>query len=87
MFYLVSYDLNAPGKDYSRLINAIQSYKAYCKVLKSQWIIWHNGDVKSVYNHLINFIDKTDRLLICEFNANYMGYLEPEIVNWLQKNL
>lgn len=87
MVYLVSYDLNAPGKDYSHLINAIKSYKGYCKVLKSQWIIWHNGDVNSVYGHLINFIDKTDRLLICEFNANHKGYLDTETVNWLQKNL
>lgn len=37
--YLVSYDLNAPDKDYQRLIDAIGRYDNVCRVLKSQWAI------------------------------------------------
>lgn len=33
--YLISYDLMAPNKDYSKLISAIKEYGTYAKVLES----------------------------------------------------
>ena len=47
--FLVSYDLNKQGQNYTNLINAIKTYDAYIKCLHSQWLISTNDNIDSVY--------------------------------------
>lgn len=35
MIYVINYDLNAPGQNYSRLISYLRSFSAYCNPHKS----------------------------------------------------
>lgn len=52
--FLVSYDLNKQGQNYTNLINAIKTYDAYIKCLHSQWLISTNDNIDSVYVYLSN---------------------------------
>ena len=40
--FLVSYDLNKQGQNYTNLINAIKTYDGYIECLRSQWLISTN---------------------------------------------
>ena len=82
--YLVSYDLNAPDKDYQRLIDAIGRYGNVCRVLKSQWAIQSNNSAEQIFNDLVRFIDGDDELFVCELNQNYAGRLSQEKIDWFQ---
>lgn len=87
-FYLISYDLNAPGQDYTKIIKKIKEIAdGYCKPLESTWIIGYNGTATDVYNILSKQIDKTDRLLIMEATKNYAGYLNQDVIDWMKKHI
>lgn len=85
MIYLVSYDLNTPGKDYQRLIDAICSYENPCRVLKSQWLIRSDKPAEQICKELLAFVDANDELLICEVNENRFGRLNTHTREQLQK--
>ena len=57
MLYMISYDLNKPGQNYSELYKAIKN----CGV----W--WHHLDstltTNEIYNKIIKNIDKNDTLV------------------------
>lgn len=84
MVYLVSYDLNNPGKDYQRLISAIERYNNPCRVLRSQWLIQSDKSATQIFNELIAFVDANDELFVCEITKNYAGRLTQEKIDWLQ---
>ena len=43
MSYLISYDLNSPGKNYAQLYAAIQKLGSWWHCLDSTWIVAHPG--------------------------------------------
>ena len=61
--YLVSYDLNTPGKDYSRLTNALVALGAI-KILYSEWVLRADYNAEQIRNHLQQFVDSNDMLLV-----------------------
>ena len=87
MVYLVSYDLNQPGQDYSRIIKAIAAQGAYIQVLKSAWLLRSSAQVLQVGDALKAHIDASDRLLVSEVTANHRGWLDQRCVEWLQQHL
>ena len=83
--YLVSYDLNQPGQDYDSLIAAIRSYNGYCQALKSQWFICSDKTAKQICEHLVQYIDENDWLIVCELSSNFRAWLSDEAVKWLEQ--
>ncbi|HVP38134.1 MAG TPA: hypothetical protein VMS93_03015 [Candidatus Saccharimonadales bacterium] len=64
MKYLISYDLNAPGKDYQRLFDALAALNAK-RVLFSQWVTNRvNATAVGLRDHIWTFMDANDRLLV-----------------------
>jgi hypothetical protein len=61
--YLISYDLDKPGQDYTDLINAIKKLGDY-KVLFSEWIVKTNYSAEQIHDYLRKFMDGNDRLLV-----------------------
>lgn len=84
--FLISYDLNKQGQDYTDLINAIKSYNGYISCLKSQWLIATNKSCDDVYNHLKTKIDKNDSLFIVQIVNPYQGWIKKEIIDWLEQS-
>lgn len=82
--YMINYDLNSPGQDYKDLINTIKGYGTYAKCLKSGWFVYTSETSTEVYNKLNPFLDTNDLIFISEVNANHMGYLNKDIVEWLK---
>lgn len=64
MLYMVSYDLRKPGQDYKSLIDELERLGGK-KVLKSEWALRQNNTSASdLRDHLRQFIDSNDRLLV-----------------------
>jgi len=64
MRYTVSYDLNAPGKDYKGLTDALKTLGA-SKLLYSEWILRHrNSSSTLIRDYLWQFMDANDRLFV-----------------------
>lgn len=61
--YLVSYDLDKPGQDYSKLTNELERLGAI-RILYSEWIMKNEADAVAIRDHLRGFIDANDMLLV-----------------------
>jgi hypothetical protein len=71
--YLISYDLDKPGKDYTGIINAIHGMGGV-KCLFSEWFVVTTLNAEQIYNKLAPFIDSNDRLLIVGLSGEAYWY-------------
>ncbi len=61
--YLIVYDLERRGEDYEPLLNALRNLGAL-HVLYSKWVLRTNYTAIQLRNHLQQFIDANDLLLV-----------------------
>ena len=89
MTYLVSYDLNNPGKNYDDLYKAIKntSNGTWCKPLSSVYIIESSLSAQSIYNALSPCLDRNDRILVIEVSSNSYWYLDKKVSDYLNQML
>lgn len=89
MTYLVSYDLNSPGKNYDDLYEAIKSASTgvWCKPLSSVYIIKSNLTAEAVYNRLKPCLDGNDCILVIEVARESYWCLNTKVSEYLQKML
>ena len=74
MTYLISYDLNSHGNDYTRFYKALSHLGAE-KILMSRWILKHpKDDIEGLRDYLWKFMDKKDRLLITTIDKSKFAY-------------
>ncbi len=66
--YLISYDLDKPGQDYGKLIDAIKKFTG-AKLLFSGWLVSTAWTSQQVYDYLAPFIDRNDRLFIVQLTG------------------
>lgn len=86
--FIITYDLNKPGQDYTDLIDAIKSYSAWCNIAKSVWCIITNDTAETTRNFLKKFLDQNDILFVSKVSAPAAWHGEPkEVSEWLIKHL
>lgn len=86
--YLISYDLNAPGKNYASLHAAIKELGAWWHFLDSTWIVSHPGPATAIRDRLKRELDSNDKLLVVHLSGEgaWVGF-KPEGSDWLKQNL
>lgn len=89
MTYLISYDLNSPGKNYDDLYEAIKnaSTGVWCKPLSSVYIIKSDYSTGTIYNRLKSCIDENDCILIIEVTKKSHWYLNTKVSEYLYQML
>ncbi|MDK2824541.1 MAG: hypothetical protein PWP71_2459 [Clostridia bacterium] len=86
--YIVTYDLNNPGKDYNELYETIKnSCSWYCHYLDSVWVIKSNLTAQQISDKLIPVIDKNDYLLVIEVINNKQGWLPKKAWDCLNNHI
>lgn len=80
MVYMISYDLNKPGQNYTDLYESIKksSNGTWCHFLDSTWLICSSLSASSILLKLSKYFDNNDRLMIFEVTQNYQGLLETD---------
>ena len=89
MVYLVTYDLNTPGKNYERLWDALKGYDYIRDTgLDSVWFVSTSRTAEQISNDLRAHIDASDRLFIVRvFQGMYDGWLYKDIWPWIVARL
>jgi hypothetical protein len=86
--YQINYDLNSPGQDYSKLQEAIKSLGPWAKPLKSCWLIDTPLRAKAISDHLRQFMDANDDLLVTSVGYDYAGFLKKDDVRaWISSRM
>jgi hypothetical protein len=87
---MITYDLNRPGQNYSRLYEEINKIARNDAIhpLKSVWFIVYPGTAKDIYTYLQSFIDKNDEMIVCQMTKDYSGWVKDEsVVDWLKARI
>jgi len=72
--YLISYDLDKPGQDYTDLIKAIEQIGGV-KTLFSEWfVVTQTMNAKTIFDRLSPFVDSNDRLLVLGLSGEAWWY-------------
>jgi hypothetical protein len=66
--YLVSYDLDRPDRDYSKFMHEIARIGGV-RILYAGWLVKCNISGVRLRDHLSNFIDADDRLVVLGLNG------------------
>ena len=65
--FLISYDLRAPGRDYTKLYEALKRLaNGYSRPLESVWLIRSARSASEIRDELGKYIDGNDGLLVIE---------------------
>lgn len=77
MVYFITYDLNATGKDYEGVYEAIKNASEYwCHYWDSSWLIKSNLETAdAVFAKIKPHLDTNDRCLVIEVKNNKQGWL------------
>lgn len=88
MIYLVTYNLNSPGRNYSTLYEAVERYE-HIKDPKLESVVFlaSGWEPDQIYDDLRQYMDDSDRLFVTRINSNeYRGWVSLDVVDWLQQN-
>lgn len=83
--YMVTYDLNTPGQNYTSLIKAIENY-THCKALKSAYFIDSGDSAATIRDNLMKHIDSNDMLFVIEQKKHWGANRHSSATDWLQNN-
>lgn len=89
MVYLITYDLNKPDKRYQDLYNILEQYD-YIRDngLDSVWFISTIDTPDQISQKILTALDNNDRLFITKlYRANYQGWMDKEIWDWINSRL
>ena len=84
MVYLVTYDLKAPGRDYSGLHAAIKACGVSRHDMESAWLIDTRLGADEIWSRLRPYVDANDRLLVIGVTRDFSGWLPKDAWDWLR---
>jgi len=87
MVFLVTYDLNKPGKDYSSLYKTLKSAVTWWHYLDSTWLIETSESSAVWYNKIAPSLDANDHILVIQVTKNYEGWLPKEAWDWIRERV
>lgn len=85
--YSITYDLKAPGRDYSGMYKAIKSTGTWWHYLESTWLVATDESPSQIGEKLRRHIDQNDRLLIIEIRNNKDGWLSKDAWDWINTHV
>lgn len=85
--HLVSYDLSAPGRDYSTLHTFLKSQSSWARVLESVWYVDTSLSTTALRDKLKSLIDANDHLLVVNVGRAALAWynLDNEVASWFHK--
>lgn len=84
----ISYDLQSPGQDYARVIEAIKALGPWAKVLESVWYVNAAMTAESAAKHIFAHMDENDRLIVVDASNKdaYWYNLSETVAKHMQAN-
>jgi len=82
MVYIVSYDLNRPGQDYSGLHRELNTF-AWAKLGGSAYAVETELSAQQLRERLQPHVDANDRLYVLSVHLPWSGFGPNEVNQWL----
>lgn len=87
MIYLITYDLNKDGQDYTALYDKIKSLGQCFHPLESVWFLKSTENVNAVTEQLRASMDNNDHIFVVEIsNQKRQGWLPKTAWEWLKEH-
>lgn len=90
-FYVISYDLKNPGREYDNLFNTIKTLDGEWKhPLESVWLLYTTMDANKISDALRkdDIMDTNDLLFVCQLNAeDRQGWLDATVWQWIREKM
>lgn len=83
--YLVSYDLRAPGRNYTPLYSQLK--RLGLRALESVWLVQAEQTAPQLHDALHTYLDRNDGLLVAEIDIDAdwkVSGLQTGAANWLK---
>ena len=90
MVYMITYDLNNPGQNYDKVIQAIKdaSTGVWCTYWKSAYLIRSNyEDASDVFSKIKPYLDDNDTALVIEVKNNKQGWLTEKAWDYINDSI
>ena len=89
MVYLITYDLNKPGKDYTSLYLALRQYQFIRDTgLDSVWFVSTQLTPGQIYEHLRHHLDISDRIFITQIQGGtHQGWMNADVWAWINARI
>ena len=83
----ISYDLNQPGQNYERVIEAIKALGNWAKVQKSFWYVRSSLTASQALDRLKLVIDKNDSIIVVDATNNVAAWygVSHEVGEYMRK--
>lgn len=86
--YIVAYDLQTPGQDYTNLYKHLRSYGTYSHAEESVWVIVTDRSATQVRDAATVYLDKNDKLLVVlSGGVGAWHGMSASTTEWLRKYL
>ncbi len=86
-FYLVTYDLNARGQNYTELIDKIKEGGKWARLSESSYAVGTEKTPQQLFDRLKTSLDSNDQLYIVTIGKPFIGRGDRDVNNWLESNL
>lgn len=82
----ISYDLNSPGQDYTKVIEAIKSLGSWAKIHKSFWYVNSNKTCTQAADIIWKTMDENDQLYVVDASNNSASFqnLSKEVTDHIK---
>ena len=86
---LVAYDLNAPGRDYTSLIDYLKSFATWWHNLDSTWIVVGELSAWDLCTRVRSRTDANDEVLVLDITGDAAAWagFSPNGSDWLKGTL
>jgi hypothetical protein len=85
---LITYDLVSPGRDYSKLHDAIKNLGSWWHCIESTWIVDTLASTSSIRDTLTAHIDGNDKLLVVQLQGNWASmHLSDDCNRWMKEHV
>lgn len=83
--YIIGYDLMKPGKDYTKLFEAIKALGPWWHGLDSTWIVISESKAGTIRDALVKAMDGNDRLFVAALTGETSwSNLSNDAAQWLR---
>ena len=83
---LITYDLNRETIR-PNIVQAIRDLGDYVKLSESSYVTNSNLTPSQIYQQLSSIIDTNDRICIATLTKPYYGWLNQDVIQWLERHL
>lgn len=84
--YLITYDLNSPGQNHTKVLEKIKQFD-WAKLSESSYAVKTNYNATQIYTLFSSLLDKNDNFYVIHLTRDFNGQGPNAVNEWLGKNL